>query len=206
MGFKSSELRKSNDWQLKKSENGISVYTRSVKGSNYKELKAVYQIKTSLSSVIALLNDVESYPQWSYQCEKSKLIKKISDQEIVRYQSVVAPWPVEKRDMVVKAYSSQDPETGKVYQKVTCVPDEVPAVKDHVRIMEFRGQWTLTPLKNGMIEVEYQLLLNPGGSVPAWVANRALVDGPYETSLKMKEMLLKEKYRSTVYAFIIEPE
>lgn len=196
----------SDSWQLKKSENGIFVYTRNAQGSDYKELKAVYQIKTSMSSVIALLNDVDSYPQWIYKCERSKLIKKSSDQDLIRYQSIVAPWPVDNRDMVLEAHSYQDPKTGIVYQEVKCLPDHIPAVKDHVRIREFRARWTITPLKNGIIEVQYELLLNPGGNIPAWLVNMAVVDGPYDTSVKMKEWLMKEKYKSAHYSFINDPE
>ncbi|MBA3971744.1 MAG: START domain-containing protein [Bacteroidetes bacterium] len=193
-------------WQLQKLDKGISVYTQFAKGSDYKELKAVCQIKTSLSSIIALSNDVESYPKWSYKCENSRIIKEISDQELIRYQSVTVPWPVDKRDMVVKAHSYQDPKTGVVHQKVTCMAEAAPAVNGYVRVKELRAMWTITPLKNGMVEVEYLLLVDPGGSVPAWVVNLAVVDGPYETALKMKEFVMKEKYQSAVYSFISEPK
>jgi hypothetical protein len=38
--------------------------------------------------------------------------------------------------------------------------------------------------------------------VPAWVINMASVDGPYETSLKMKEIIMNEKYQKANYSFI----
>lgn len=201
-----SEKTPPNDWQLKKFENGISVYTRLTEDSQYKELKSVFQIKTSLSGIIALLNDFESYPQWVYRCEKSKALKKDSDKHLIRYQSIIAPWPVDNRDMVLEVNSYQDEKTKIVYQKVTCLPDYVPPVAGHVRIREFRGTWTLKPLKNGIVEIDYELLVNPGGNIPAWIVNMAVVDGPYETSVNMKEWLMKDKYQKTVYSFITNPE
>lgn len=200
-----SQKTESNDWELKKFANGISVYTRATESSSYKELKVVFQVKTSLSSVIALLNDVESYPQWVYRCETSKVLKKESDKHLIRYQTIVAPWPVDNRDVIVEVDTYQDEKTKSVYQKVSALPDHSPQLKNHVRIREFRALWTLKPLKNGIVEVEYELLVNPAGAIPAWIVNMALVDGPYETSMKMKERILYEKYQKTTYPFIVNP-
>ena len=201
-----SSFQNTYNWQLKKIENGITIYTRTPENSKYKELKAVYQIKTSLSSIIALLNDFESFPKWVYRCEKSMALKKDSDNHIIRYQTVVAPWPVDNRDMILEVNSFQDKKTKIVYQKVNSIPDYIPLVKGHVRVREFRALWTLIPLKNGFVEVNYELLVNPGGNIPAWLVNLALVDGPFDTSVKMREMLMNEKYQKTTYSFITNPE
>ena len=201
-----SSFQNTYNWQLKKFENDISIYTRTPENSKYKELKAVYQIKTSLSSIIALLNDFESFPKWVYRCEKSMALKKDSDNHIIRYQTVVAPWPVDNRDMILEVNSFQDKKTKIVYQKVNSIPDYIPLVKGHVRVLEFRALWTLIPLKNGFVEVNYELLVNPGGNIPAWLVNLALVDGPFDTSVKMREMLMNEKYQKTTYSFITNPE
>ena len=201
-----SSFQNTYNWQLKKIENGITIYTRTPENSKYKELKAVYQIKTSLSSIIALLNDFESFPKWVYRCEKSMALKKDSDNHIIRYQTVVAPWPVDNRDMILEVNSFQDKKTKIVYQKVNSIPDYIPLVKGHVRVREFRALWTLIPLKNGFVEVNYELLVNPGGNIPAWLVNLAVVDGPFDTSVKMREMLMNEKYQKTTYSFITNPE
>lgn len=189
-------------WSLKKSENGVSVYSRSAENSKYNELKVVFQVKTSLSSLVALLNDVESYPKWIYHCESSKLLKKDSDKHLFRYQKIATPWPVDSRDMAVEVNSYQDEKTKIVYQKITAVPDYIPQSSDYVRIRELQGIWTLKPLKNGMVQVEYELLVNPAGSIPAWVINMAAVDGPYQTSIKMKELVMNEKYQKAIIPFV----
>ena len=201
-----SNKKITSDWELKKFENGISIYTRVTENSAYKELKAVFQIKTSLSSIVALLNDVESYPKWVYRCGTSKVLKKDSDKHLIRYQTIVAPWPVDNRDVAVEVNSYQDEKTKIVYQKVKALPDYTPKLKNHVRIREFTATWTLKPLKNGFVEIEYELLVNPAGAIPAWVVNMAMVDGPYETSLKMKEWLLYEKYQKANLPFISNPD
>jgi hypothetical protein len=190
------------DWELKKNENGITVYTRSSEGSSYKELKAVCYLKTSMSSIVALLNDWDSYPQWVYKCGKSSTVKKISETEVIHYQTVVAPWPVDSRDFVVNVKLTQDPMTKVITIISTSKPDYIPKVPGHVRITEFKASWTLIPQKNGTIEVIYQLLVNPGGYVPAWLVNLAVVEGPYETTLNLKEWVMKKKYQEAIVTYI----
>jgi len=189
-------------WHLKKFENGISVYTRNSPGSDFKELKSVCSLKTSLSSIVALLNDWDTYPQWVYKCGKSTTLKKISEGELIHYQTVVAPWPVDSRDFVVNVRLSQDPVSKVVKIVSTCKPDYIPKVDGYVRITEFSASWTLVPQKDGMVEVTYQLLVNPGGYVPAWLVNLAVVDGPYETTLNFRQWVMKDKYQKAVVPLI----
>ncbi len=200
------EKEQNSEWGLKKNSDGISVFTRYSEGSNFKELKSVVQVKTSLSSVVALLSDWENYPNWVYKCGKSLTLKKINDQELIHYQTVIAPWPADDRDFVVNVKLTQDPSTKVVIQRATCLPDFIPRFPDMVRITEFKATWTLTPLKKGIVNVEYQLLVNPGGNIPAWIVNLAVVDGPFETTYNLKEWVTKEKYQKTSFPFIKEPE
>ncbi len=203
--FSPQRFHTSDDWKLKKYENGIAVYNRHEENSAFKELKAVTQIKTSLSSVVALLKDWDTYPQWVYRCGVSSTLKKMSETELIHYQTVDAPWPVDSRDFVVKIKITQDPETKTIKQTATCMAEFIPKQKGYIRITEFKAAWTLTPLKNGVVNVEYQLLVNPGGVVPAWIVNMAAIDGPYETTLNLKKWVMKEKYQKAKFDFIEEP-
>ena len=44
-------------------------------------------------------------------------------------------------------------------------------------------------LLQGMME---KLKTNPGGAVPAWIANMFITDGPYESILKLKSVEIKK--------------
>jgi hypothetical protein len=192
------------DWNLKKDENGIAVYSRKTNSSDFKELKSIAYVKTSLNSIVSLLSDWENYTQWVYKCGESKTLKKISSTELIHYQTVVAPWPAENRDFVVNVTFTQDEKTKVVTIKSVCNANYIPHVAHHVRITEFNACWTLIPLKDGTIQVNYQLLVNPGGYVPAWLVNMAAVDGPYETMVHFKEWIIKEKYQKAKNSFIKE--
>ncbi len=195
----------SGQWILKKYDKGVAVYNRDLDTSSIKELKAVTQIKTSLSSIIALLNDRETYPQWVYKCGKSYLIKKITDSEGMYYQNAVAPWPIDNRDFAVDVKVVQDPKTKVVIQTGTAMPKFIPKVEGHVRVTVFKAVWTLTPIKNGFVNCEYELLVNPGGNIPAWIVNLAAIDGPWETTVNLREWVMKDKYQKATFPFITEP-
>lgn len=194
------------DWQLKKNEKGITVYTRNAENSVFKELKAIAYIKTSLSSIVGLLYDFEKYPEWVYKCGKSGTLKIISEKEVIHYQTVLAPWPADNRDFVVNIKAEQNEVTKVVTIKSYSMSTHIPVVPGYVRIKNINASWILTPHKDGTVEIVYQLLVDPAGNIPAWIVNMAIVDGPFETMINIKERALKEEYQKAKIPFIKEPE
>lgn len=192
-------------WQLKKDEKGVTVYTRNAENSAFKELKSVAYVKTSISSIVGLLYDFEKYPEWVYKCGTSGTLKTISEKELIHYQTVIAPWPISNRDFIVNIKIRQDEITKVVSIKSYATGTYIPVFPDYVRIMNFNASWTLTPQKDGTVEIVYQLLVDPAGFVPAWAVNMAIVDGPFETMSKIKERVFKDEYQKTKISFIKEP-
>jgi hypothetical protein len=66
--------------------------------------------------------------------------------------------------------------------------NDVPPVKGYVR-GEFNGHWKFTKVDDYIVEVEYQGLTNPGGNVPASLANLVVVDVPYKTMINIRTLL-----------------
>ena len=193
-----------NDWQIKKLDNDIAVYTRTPENSPLKELKAIGHVKTSLSSIVALLYDFETYPKWVYKCGASGTLKIVNDTELIHYQTVLTPWPVDNRDFIVNIKITQDRKTKAVFIKSFAVGNYIAVNKEYVRVMKFEASWLLKPEKDGTVEIAYQLSVDPAGAVPAWIVNMAIVDGPFETMSNMKEWVFKEKYQKTKIKFIEE--
>jgi len=193
------------DWQLKKSEKGVTVYTRNAENSAFKELKAIAYLQTSLSSIVGLLYDFEKYPEWVYKCSKSGTLKTISEKELIHYQTVIAPWPVDNRDFIVNIKIEQHEITKVITIRSFAMGSYIPAFPNYVRITNFNASWVLTPQKDGTVEIVYQLLVDPAGFIPAWVVNLAIVEGPFETMNNIKERVFKEEYQKAKIAYIEEP-
>ena len=55
------------------------------------------------------------------------------------------------------------------------------------------GLWIFNPVSKGVTEIIYQYQGDPGGSIPGWVANLFIVDGPYKTLIGMSEFAFEVK-------------
>ncbi len=194
-----------NDWVLKKDKDHITVYTRKKADSDYKELKCVSTVKTSLSAIVKMLTDVDDYTDWIFHCESSKVVKKVNDAELYYYQLTSAPFPVSDRDMVAHLIITQDSKSKKVTVTADAAEGLVPEKDDIVRIKKFHSSYTLIPKEKGMVEIDYEMGADPGGNIPAWLVNMAIVKGPFTTQQMMNKILAGAKYKSVKLPFITEP-
>jgi hypothetical protein len=81
-------------------------------------------------------------------------------------------------------------------------PDYIPEKKKLVRIRNSSGKWQVTPLSNRQVRVEYQLYVDPGGSVPATLVNLFSGKGPLESFRNLRKMVTRKEYANAVVPFI----
>ncbi len=194
-------------WKLKKKSNGIEVYVRDVAGSKLQEFRGtMYLPKTRLSSLMAAFDDTSSYTAWMYECIDAKLLKQINFYERIHHIVTHAPWPVWNRDLVSYSLCRQDPGTLAITIALTGRPDYIPPMPKTIRIPKMTGTWTFTPAGAGDVMVVYQMHNEPGGSIPPGIANMASVDLPYNTLMRLRELIKQEKYAGAVFAQIREPK
>lgn len=194
----------SSAWELETDEEDIQlkIYTREISGSHLKEFKGEMIVNAKLSSLAALLLDSDAAPEWMHQCEKFEVIEQTSPQDAVIYFINGAPWPVSDRDAVISTVMSQHPETLDLRIDVKVVDGRLPEDDDYVRIPRMSGFWSFSPMPSGEVKVVYQVHAEPGGSLPAWLANSVVVDTPYHTLSNMRDMLALEKYKQAEVSFV----
>jgi ribosome-associated toxin RatA of RatAB toxin-antitoxin module len=191
-------------WELAKEGNGIKVYTRPVDGSNFKEYKGIMTIEASVSSLVALVDDISAYPKWIDTCIEGKALKRISPTVSYTYTVNKAPWPVANRDAVVRNVIRQDRKTLIVAIDITGVPDFVPLKAGLTRVKHIKGFWRFRPLEKGKVGIVYQVHNEPGGKLPSWLVNSVVVNQPYRTLSNMKKMVKESRYQEKKYEFIKE--
>lgn len=189
-------------WVLQKDKDNIRVYTKKVEGYEVKASKVTTVLETTVHRLVAVLLDADNFYKVIASSKSSKLLKIVSDTERIYYVSTDAPWPVSDRDGVYSMKFSQDPKTKTVTVKVGCLPDYIPQIADHVRVPASEGIWKFTPLNNGKVEASYEYVADPGGSIPAWLANSSAVDLPFETFKNLKERVALEQYNGQVFSFL----
>jgi hypothetical protein len=173
------------DWQAAKDEDGIKVSLSEIAGSKYKAYRGVTVIKAPLAKIQALQEDAVGACTWIHECKSQKLLKQEGDKSWT-YTQFKAPFPVSDRDSILEITTTKAAD-GSVTRKLLEVPTYQPEVKGYVRVAQVEGFWKLVPKGADQTEVTYQVHTEPGGSVPSWLANKFVVDAPFNTLKALKE-------------------
>jgi hypothetical protein len=191
-------------WSLSTNKEGIKVYTRHVPDSKIKAIKVECTLNATPAQLVAVLLDIKGSLDWVYHTKSVSLIKQVSPTELYYYSEVNIPWPVHNRDFIAHIKVTQDPNTKVITVDAPCLPDMVPVKDGIVRIEHSVGKWIITPADSGQVKVEYTLHLDPGGSVPAWLLNMFITQGPTESFKKLKVQLQKNTYKNAKLAYVTE--
>ena len=119
----------------------------------------------------------------------SKVLKQEGEYYDIHYIQTKGPFPVKDRDSVFEQKTVVN-ENGK-HARVTLkpLPDFIPKVDGMIRISEGSGFWELKEDSNNNVKVTYQFHGEPGGEIPAWLANSFVVGHPFETLKNLKNRL-----------------
>ncbi|MEL6676291.1 MAG: START domain-containing protein [Bacteroidota bacterium] len=180
------------DWELHTEEEGISIFTRLEEEARFKEVKATFQIESSLDHFISVLNDASAYTDWVYKCIKSERLETVNESSFYYYIETDLPFPASNRDLIVFSTQWKDPVTGAIKSKSVGKMEFIPEKDGLVRIPYFQSQWIITPMGNGHLNVEYWGKTDPGGSIPAWIVNLGVAIGPINTMKSLKARVLAE--------------
>ena len=196
--------QKASDWKLTRNQDGIKIYVRSVEGSRTKEILGFTQINTHLGALVSMVKDTKSHNLWIYANKSALLLKNISDFEWIYYNVSEAPWPVSNRDLITHAVLTQDNLTYKVRIDSDGRPDYIPHKENLVRVPRLSSVWEFTPKSYGIIDVRFELSIDLGGDIPAWLVNMAIDKGPFYTLLNMSKVVKTNKYSNTYLSYIKE--
>jgi hypothetical protein len=179
------------DWNLVKEEAGIKVYTKTESGSKYKAFKAEMQVSCKIENILDVLKKTDSINNWVVNCKGVKLLKS-ADHEQYYYIETSLPLPFENRDMVYH-FEYIEINIGQERVNVTGIPDYIPPRKGIVRMAKTNGYWLLTSVDTNKTEVIYQMHVEPGGLIPAWLANPFIKNVPFSTFRELREIVQKSK-------------
>ncbi|WP_426293368.1 START domain-containing protein [Dyadobacter endophyticus] len=181
------------EWRRVAMRDGIKVYAKTVPDSKIKAMKAECTLDAGLDEVIALLLDVKAAEQWVCHTKSCRLIRRVSDTELLYHTEVSLPWPLDNRDFVTHLRVIKHERSGVVTVEAPAVPGIVPLREGVVRINASINRWLLRPLPDGKVWVEYLLQVDPGGHIPAHVVNMFACRAPIETFQNMRKVLRKRR-------------
>jgi IS30 family transposase len=192
------------NWELKENKEGIKIFTSDIATSKIKAIKVECHLQATLSQVVAALMDIQHSEEWLYHTAGNHLVKQVSPSELYYYSLIEMPWPVSNRDFIAHLKVTQDETTKVVTVDAPCLPNMVPVKPNIIRITNSKGKWMIYPLNKQEVKIIYTLHADPGGSVPAWLTNLFVTQGPSQSFKKFKVHIQKPAYKNARLEYIID--
>jgi hypothetical protein len=176
-------------WALEQDEGSIQIYTRSVAGSPFLEVKATALIHAPIAHVAAVMGDGEGCSEWRAMCKSSEVLGTATDTERTIYMVLDLPWPVSDRDMVIHSVIDIDTASKTVSVQLESASSEHPE-KDYVRATTV-GQYQIKALSDDLSELTYIMHTDLGGDLSADIINPRVTSSTYEDVKRLQ--VLAEK-------------
>lgn len=177
------------DCTLELDKDSIQVFTCPRADSRYKTVKSTFTVNAALGELASAILDIGRYGEWQYKTQSVKVLKQVSEREVVCYTRVEAPVLTQDRDFVIRLTVDPDPMTKGMIVEAVSLPEYLPPVEDVIRVPYSRAKWTVVPAERGKLSVEYIIDIDLGGSVPPWIVNLFSAKAPYETFRDLKDVI-----------------
>lgn len=183
------------EWELYDEKDGIQLYRKTVKESKFDEFRGIAIVETRLEVIGMVLRDIPAYTRWMSNCKHSELIEQFDENNMIAYHVQNSPWPVLDRDVVLRANTTIDWESGMFMVELQSIEDtRVPPRNDRVRMAKMIGTWLVEYVDREHTRVTYSFAFDPAGSLPAGLVNDRAKNTPYKTLLGLKEIVKDPAY------------
>jgi len=161
------------DWTLSSQSNDVSIYSRIHPGTTTKEYKAVGSVDAAPRTLLAVLDDIETYPKFMPYISECRVLKRDKN-SVVSYQRVSPPFCTDRDYSLRVRHETKSTKDGVVYICRWELANELgPAERpDILRLKTNEGSWTLEPADGNTTRATYCIYADCG-SLPGWLANKA---------------------------------
>lgn len=177
-------------WQQVKNKQNIEVYQQKLTDGLIK-IKAITSVNSCIDGFQNLILDTEQTPLWVTSVNNVTLLSQPSKSEHIVYTQLNAPWPIKNRDMVTYSRITRRANT-QLQIGIQAVSELYPLQKDYVRIEQLAASWVATQKTGNELVVEYQVLIEPAGKIPLWLANSVAKNNVYKTFRNLRRHLKED--------------
>lgn len=190
------------EWKLVTDRDGIKVYMAHDDDARIKTFRGVSVMPLEdYRSIGAFMDDYDFVAGWLHMVSEIEDLGRDSPYDRQVYITTRLPWPVSDRDAPLWVGLTQDPETYAVRIPFRNLPGRVPEKEDFVRIPTMEGFFLWEPLEPGRARLTFQVVLDPGGYIPAWLANLILRDIPYFSMKRLNRVINLERYQGVQHGY-----
>ena len=177
-----------NPWRLYKASAETRVEYRH-NADKLLQVKAQTEVTATPAAFLHLLEDTANITQWAANTEKAQLLGQPDANTHLVHTYFSAMWPVSKRDMVTQSVWQQDAASGVLTMVVTDMGQHFPEVQGYVRMQQVQAKWTLTPLTEGRMKIEYQGQADAAGKLPHAIGDKVALKSLLKTFLQLQQVL-----------------
>ncbi len=186
------------DWRLVTDRDGVLVYMSHNDDSSIKTFRG--EAVVPMSDFRAIGNQVEDYEfvaSWMHMISSISELGRTSGVDRTIWVTTRLPWPVSNRDAALDLHITQEPESGSVLIAYEANDSLMEPQSGYVRMPALKGMLRFTPMEPGQVHVTFEVVLDPGGYIPAWIANLILRDIPYFSLRRYQRVSDLEQFRGT---------
>lgn len=173
----------------------ITIKVRERADGKGKDVWAEGTLKADARDVQAALLDQASYREWMPYVKESREVSRAADGSRVTYTQLDLPI-VSSRDYVCQVVNDgllAADGSGVFIQRWWAVPDALPKRSGVVRLPRNEGTWEVKAKGEGASYAVYKFSVDPGGSLPGFLANMGQTGGVLDTwkAVEKRSALLK---------------
>lgn len=177
----------SRDFELQAEDEGVRVYVRG-EANDEMSVRVVTRAEAKMSEVRTVLNDAEAYPQWVHRCDGAYILPGGRADDFIYVSGIDLPFPFRDKEVVARVRQSVGP--GSVLTRtIRAEPRAIPPTDGRDRLEVYAGEWVITPLSGGMVELQCTVRTDAGAGLPGWLRKEILTNGPAKTVSNLRDRL-----------------
>lgn len=191
-----SGLASAADWRQVRTaaeRTDVDVWVKPIEGNPLNAFRGRTEVPYPMLTAIAVLADVENFPEWVFQCHSARLVPEAGDD--IAYIHIKGIWPVSDRDGVARTRIIQDPDTLTTVLHTVAAHGLIDEKPGTVRLPALDNRFTLEPLADGWTRITFETFVDPGGMIPGWLANLVATRAPLTTLQKMQVRMQDPRYQ-----------
>ncbi|THH41329.1 SRPBCC family protein [Neolewinella litorea] len=177
----------SDGFELQTESGGVSVYVRD-EANEEMSVRVVTRATAGMQRVRAILDDAENYPEWVHRCDDAYIIPGGTPNNFVYVSGIDLPFPFRDKEVVARVRQTMGPRSV-LTRTIRAEPGAVPPTEGRDRLEVYSGEWVISPLERGEVELQCTVRTNAGAGLPSWLRREILTNGPAKTVANLRDRL-----------------
>jgi hypothetical protein len=175
------------DFELRSDEDGVRIYTREETDGQL-SVRVQTRARTQVQRVRETLDAAGAYAEWVHRCDGAYIVSGGTADDYIFVSGIDMPFPFSDKEVVARIQQYQTTD-GVYVRTITGDPTAVPNDRGRDRPAVYLGEWRVTPLAGGQVELMCTVRTDAGAGLPSWLRKEILTGGPARTIANLRRRL-----------------